>query len=94
MVCISYLDIGGTPAHLRHLMPRLRARLPSGVPVLVGLWPAQDPILMDADLRRALGADYYAPSLHEAVQACLAQARASAPRPSTATRSKTSGPEA
>lgn len=79
MVCISYLDIGGTPAHLRHLMPRLRARLPSGVPVLVGLWPAQDPILMDADLRRALGADYYARSLHEAVQACLAQARDAAP---------------
>lgn len=81
MVCISYLDIGGTLAHLRHLMPRLRARLPSGVPVLVGLWPAQDPILMDADLRRALGADYYAPSLHEAVQACLAQARGAAAPP-------------
>ena len=36
MVCISYLDITGSPSHLRYLMQRLHRRLP-GVPILVGL---------------------------------------------------------
>ena len=73
MVCLSYLDIGGNPAHLRHLLRRLRARLPS-VPILVGLWPAQDPILHDRDLREAVGADYYVTTLREAVETCIAAA--------------------
>jgi predicted PurR-regulated permease PerM len=73
MVCLSYLDIGGNPAHLRHLLRRLRARLPS-VPILVGLWPAQDPILHDRDLRQAVGADYYVTTLREAVETCIAAA--------------------
>jgi len=36
MVCISYLDISGSPSHLRYLMKRLRRRLPD-VSILVGL---------------------------------------------------------
>jgi predicted PurR-regulated permease PerM len=70
MVCISYLDISGTPAHLRYLLRRLRQRLP-GVPVLVGLWPAEDAILRDESLRSAVGADHYVTSLREAVVCCL-----------------------
>jgi hypothetical protein len=70
MVCISYLDISGNPAHLRYLLRRLRERLP-GMPLLVGLWPAQDPILWDKDRRRAVGADFYVSTLREAVEACL-----------------------
>jgi predicted PurR-regulated permease PerM len=73
MACISYLDIGGNPAHLRYLLMRLRKRLPRE-PLLVGLWPKQDPILWERDLRRELGADYYVSTLHEAVEACLAAA--------------------
>jgi hypothetical protein len=71
MVCISYLDISGTPAHLRYLLRRVRARLPDAR-FLVGLWPAQEPILKDPDLREILGADYYVSTLHEAVEACVA----------------------
>ncbi len=41
MACISYLDISGSPAHLRYLMQRLRQRLPTGTPILVGLWPSR-----------------------------------------------------
>jgi predicted PurR-regulated permease PerM len=74
MACLSYLDISGNPAHLRYLLQRLRGRLP-GAALLVGLWPEQDPILSNRDLGRAVGADYYVSSLHDAVETCLAAAR-------------------
>jgi hypothetical protein len=35
------------------------------------LWPADDAVLRDDDLRAAIGADYYVTSLREAVAACL-----------------------
>jgi hypothetical protein len=75
MVCVSYLDISGNPAHLRYLLRRLRKRIP-GAPMLVGLWPADDAILTDAVLRREVGADYYVTSLREGVDACLGALRA------------------
>ncbi len=71
MVCISFLELSGTPSHLRYLLRRLRQRLSPDVPVLVGLWPDREEILHDDRLRAAVGADYYASSLHEAVAACL-----------------------
>ena len=73
MACVSYLEITGNPAHLRYMLQRLRARLPKAM-LLVGLWPARDPILTDRDLGRTLGADYYVSSLHDAVEACLTAA--------------------
>ena len=77
MICITYLDIGENPAHVRYLLLRLRARLPD-VPLLVGLWPAQDPMLEDSRLHRLVGADFYVATLRQAVEACLAQAHGSA----------------
>jgi hypothetical protein len=71
MVCISCLELFGTPSHLRYLLRRLRQRLPRNVPVLVGLWPDGEEILHDERLRAAVGADYYTSSLHETVEACL-----------------------
>jgi predicted PurR-regulated permease PerM len=70
MVCISYLDISGTPAHLRYLLRRLRQRVPDA-PILVGLWPTDEAILKDEKLRAVVGADYYVASLREAVICCL-----------------------
>ena len=70
MACVSYLDISGSPAHLRYLMQRLRRRLPPGAPLLVGLWPSQDPTLKDRDVQRSIGADYFTSSLAEAVSSC------------------------
>jgi hypothetical protein len=70
MVCISYLEISGSPAHLRYLLRRLRQKLPHA-PILVGLWPAEDAILTDEKLRSAIGADYYVTSLRQAVISCL-----------------------
>jgi predicted PurR-regulated permease PerM len=74
MVCLCYLEIGGTPSHLRYLLRRLRQRLPQAR-LLVGLWPAEQAILTDDRLRAAVGADIYTSSLREAVEACLEAAR-------------------
>jgi hypothetical protein len=71
MVCISYLDISGSPAHLRYLIQRLRQRLPPGTPILVGLWPAGDAALTDKQIQRAIGADYFTASLADAVTCCV-----------------------
>jgi hypothetical protein len=59
MVCVSYLEISGSPAHLRYLLRRLKSRLP-GVPILVGLWPAEAAVLNDKAAQAAIGADLYA----------------------------------
>ncbi len=83
MVCISYLEISGTPAHLRYLVQRVRRRAPEAQ-VLVGLWPADDAVLSDPGARTSLGADHYAVSLREGVEACLEAVRdvpAAAPAP-------------
>ncbi len=74
MVCVSYLEISGNPSHLRYLLSRLRSRLP-GRPILVGLWPADDAVLSNEATRRTIGSDYYVSSLHDAVEACLGEAR-------------------
>ena len=74
MVCISYLDISGNPAHLRYLLRRLHEHMPEAR-ILVGLWPAHDPILRERDLRRAIGADYCVSTLRDAVDACLRAAQ-------------------
>ena len=70
MICISYLDISGSPAHLRYLLERLKQRAP-GIPILVGLWPVGEKVLTDAALGRQLGADIYVSSLRGGVEACL-----------------------
>ena len=74
MICISYLDIRGSPSHLRYLLQRLKRRAP-GVPVLVGLWPAEDDVLRDGQVQTVIGADYYVTSLRQAVNVCVSQAR-------------------
>jgi hypothetical protein len=71
MVCISYLDIRGNPAHLHYLLRRLHERLPDAE-LLVGFWPPQDPILTDPHLRQTLGGGYCVSTLKEAVESCVA----------------------
>jgi len=76
MVCVSYLDISGKHAHLRYLLQRLRQRMPK-TPIVVGLWPSDDPGMPHPDVRAEIGADYYTRTLHEAVEICLRVANAS-----------------
>ena len=70
MVCVTYLELTGSPSHLRYLLRRLRQRLPESA-ILVGFWPAEEEILRDARIRAAIGADYYTSSLRDTVEACL-----------------------
>ena len=74
MVCVCYVEITGTPSHLRYLLRRIRQRIPNA-PILVGLWPAEEAVLHDDRLRAAVGADYYASTLRGAVNACLEASR-------------------
>ena len=79
MVCISCLELSGSPSHLRYLLRRLRQHLPSvDVPVLIGFWPDGEEILHDERRRVPVGADYYTSSLRDAVDACLEVGQASA----------------
>ena len=80
MVCVAYLQVKGSPSHLRYLIQRLRLRLPRQK-LTVGLWPSDDPLLADAAQRRELGADLFISSLHDAVEACLAEARGDVAQP-------------
>ena len=73
MICVSSLDIRGNSAHMRFLLRRLREHRPQAR-LLLGLWPADAPVLSDPELQRAIGADRYVSSLREAVDACGAAA--------------------
>ena len=72
---LSYLDISGSPAHLRYLTQRLRQKLPNGIPILVGLWPAADSALSDKQIQISIGADYFISSLGQSVSSCVKAAR-------------------
>ena len=77
MIAISYLELTGTPAQLRYLVRRLRARAPAAR-MVVGLWPQGEAALTDAAIRRQLGADAYAGSLATALDLILAPAEPTA----------------
>ncbi len=80
MVCLSYLDITGSPAHLRFLVRRIKQRF-SGAAILVGIWPATDPFLRDRASQQAAGADHYVGSLREALNICITASHNSAGEP-------------
>jgi hypothetical protein len=90
MVCISYLEISGSPAHLRYLVRRLRGRLPTGTPILVGLWRTEDEVLHDDALQSLVGADHYTTSLREAVETCVRVAHEPAAEAGSAASDRTS----
>ena len=70
LVCISYLEITGTPSHLRYLIRRLQRSI-SNTPIIVGVWGTGDAVLADPALQAALGATHCATSLRDMVNACL-----------------------
>jgi predicted PurR-regulated permease PerM len=80
MVCIAYLNISGSPAHLRYLVQRLRKRLP-GLPILVGLWPQGD---VGGETKSAIGADFFASSFEDVLKCCKSASAARAARESEA----------
>jgi hypothetical protein len=68
---VSYLELGGAPAHLRYMLRRLRHRAPHAA-IIVGLWPKGEAVLNDPEAQKALDGDRYVGSMRDAVDATLA----------------------
>jgi hypothetical protein len=94
MICISYLDISGSPAHLRYLIQRLRQRLPRGTPILVGLWPAEDATLKDEKTKMTIGADHFASSLEQTVTSCSEAAHQASSQAAALSKQQRAQPQA
>ena len=73
VICVSWLEGSGSLPGLRHVVRRLRARVP-GVPIVLGLW--QVPLDEEAleRLRAVVDADLFAVGLGEALDACVGHA--------------------
>jgi predicted PurR-regulated permease PerM len=69
MVCLSYLDLGSSPAHLRHSIRRIRRQIP-GAALVAGLWSLEEDE-GHKQLRATAAADLYVSSLREAVSLCI-----------------------
>jgi len=76
IVCICSLETASSLPYLRYLVRRLRQRV-TDAPVIVGLWPPDDPVLADDRQRAVVAADRYAGTLRETVRMCLEVARES-----------------
>ena len=82
VVCLSYLGVGGTPAHVRYLVRRLRRILPAGCKILVAYWRDGDSGLIKA-LESTAEADGYASNLKDAAEFVVAAARKPEAEPAT-----------
>ena len=71
VITVSYLELGGAPAHLRYLLRRLRHRAPHAA-IIAGLWPKGEAVLNEPETQKTLGGDRYVGSMREAVDATLA----------------------
>lgn len=86
IACVSFLDINGSPAHLRYLIQRLRHRLPKDVEIIVGIWPSDEAAQRDDAARTAIDATRLTGSLEGTVSLCVqaaikaGEAEAPAPR--------------
>ena len=76
LVCLSYMSIGPSPAHVRYLIRQLRGIIPSGCTILVGYWAASANGAVKA-LEKTAEADTYATSLRQAAEIVINTARAS-----------------
>ncbi len=70
LVCVSYMEATGSPAHLRVLLRRLRARLPEAS-LQLGLWASELEPEPDRDLRAVAGADATAATLRDSLSLCI-----------------------
>lgn len=74
LVCLSYLGLGGTAAHVRYLVRRLRRILPDGCIILVCYWSDDEGGLAKA-LEATAEADAYASTLKEAAEFVVGAAK-------------------
>jgi predicted PurR-regulated permease PerM len=88
LICLSYLGLGASPAHVRYLVRRLRRILPQGTAVLVCYWSDEDEAPAAKQLLEAAEADAYATSLPQAVELCMAAAKGELKRVEAAKESR------
>ena len=74
LICLSYMSIGPSPAHVRYLIKRLRGIIPTDCTNLVGYWAADGNGAVRA-LKQTAGADAYATSLKQAAEIIINAAR-------------------
>jgi predicted PurR-regulated permease PerM len=91
MVCFSYLDLGSSPAHLRHSIRRIRRQIP-GAALVAGLWGHEEDATRE-QLRATAGADHYVSSLRKALSLCIDAVSRGLGKPDATINAK-SGPSA
>jgi predicted PurR-regulated permease PerM len=74
LICLSYMSIGRSPAHVRYLIKRLRGIIPSSCTILVGYWAGDANGAVKA-LEQTAEADAYATSLRQAAEIAMNAAR-------------------
>ncbi len=86
IVCLSYLDLGSSPAHLRHSVQRIRKRIPAAT-LVAGLWGYED--MPDRERLPAIApADRHVFSLREALRVCIGAAAGGREKPDAASEAK------
>ena len=79
IVCFSYLDLGSSPAHLRHSSQRIGKRIPAAR-LVVGLWGYED--MPDRERLPSIApADRHVFSLREALSVCIGAASGGQDKP-------------
>ena len=68
VICLSYLALGNSPAHLRHSLKRIRRQI-AGATLIVGLWGRADD--ENREHLQTPTADFYVSSLREALRLCI-----------------------
>ena len=68
VICLSYLALGNSPAHLRHSLKRIRRQI-AGATLIVGLWGHADD--ENREHLQTPAADFYVSSLREALRLCV-----------------------
>jgi hypothetical protein len=67
VICLSYLALGSSPAHLRHSLKRIRRQIADAT-LIVGLWGRADDV--NPEHLQTAAADFYVSSLREALRVC------------------------
>jgi len=68
VICLSYLALGSSPAHLRHSIKRIRRQI-ADAPLIVGLWGRGS--YEKREHLQTPAADFYVCSLREALRLCV-----------------------
>jgi predicted PurR-regulated permease PerM len=61
-IALCYLELHGSPAHLRYLVKRLRTRFPN-IPIIAGLWQAEEGARADPNMRRVFEANGFSETM-------------------------------